>query len=115
MPQRGRVMWAQILDVGDFEAGARDLVDYLRQMRQRAAGKHKAVDELAAGRALRRAVAVARRDTVIERRAARLQQSCDRLEIQRQIGDADMLVHADRDDLVEAAALRHIAIILTAD
>src|SRR5215472_768978 len=51
---------------------------------------------------------------MIKDNAARLQQPRDCAEIERQVGDADMLVHTDRDDLVEDRFAGDIAIILAA-
>src|ERR1700722_9670721 len=45
----------------------------------------------------------AQRDRVVEVQAARLQQAIDCLEIGWMVGDADVLEHADRSDLVKAA------------
>jgi hypothetical protein len=39
---------------------------------------------------------------VVEVQAARFQQAIDRLEIGRMVGDADVLEHADRSNLVKA-------------
>ena len=51
---------------------------------------------------------------MIEGDAARFQQPRDCAEIERQVGDADMLIHADRDDLVEDRLAGNVAIILAA-
>jgi len=78
-------MWAQILYVEEFQAGAGDLVKHPRDVRHLAAGKDEPVDEFAVWRALRVSVAVGGRDPVIERDPARPKQARDRTEICRQV------------------------------
>ena len=84
-------------------------------MRHLAAREYELVDELTAGWALRYSITVNGSDAVIEGKATGPQESRDRFEIERQIGDADMLVHSDRDDLVENRLSRNFAVVPTAD
>lgn len=71
--------------------------------------------ELAARRPLRVAIAIGGGDAVVERDATRPQQPRDCPEIRRRVRDADILVHADRDDLVVQHLPRYFAVILAAD
>ena len=73
-------------------------------------GKHVAIDELAGAMAHRPAIEMARGDAVVEycHPDALYEQP---LAVQRQIGVADVLEHADADHLVEALVLRQVAVI----
>ena len=55
-----RVVQAQIFDIENFETGAGHLIERTRDVRYLAAGKRKAVDELATRRAMGAALAVSR-------------------------------------------------------
>src|SRR5579875_262037 len=84
-------------------------------MRQLAAREDVTVDESAACGTGTCAGRIGGRDSVVEKKAVFLEQAEQLGEIERAVGAADMLVHADRYDLVEGLAVRDVAIILEPD
>src|SRR6185437_10510770 len=109
------IMRPQRFDIEDLKTLARHLRDYPRDVRQLAAGKDIAIDEAGTGWTLRTVVRITGGDAVIERDTARFEQPPDRAEIERQVGAPDMLVHADRDNLVEGFLAGDVAVILQPD
>jgi len=112
--QSWRVMGAEVFPIYRFQPGTGNFVQHARNVRHFTTGKHEAVDKFAAGRPAGLVVPVTGADPVIEDDATRLQQSRDCAEIKRQVGDADMLIHADRDDFVEDCLSGNVAVILAA-
>src|SRR5690606_4173608 len=109
--QGARVVQAQALDVDDLQAGFADRGADGHQVRQLALGEDVAVDELAGATPDRAAVGVTRGDAVVQHQPAGLYRAEQALTVQRQVGVADVLEHADADHLVETAVLRQVAIV----
>src|SRR5438105_636457 len=99
-------MLAPRFDVVHLESGELEVGDGHGQVIECAAGKDVA-DDPAHGGALSAPEALifprAYRDRMMEVEPARLEQTVDGLEIGCMVGKADVLEHADRGDLVEAA------------
>ena len=100
-------MLAQRLDTADLEPRALECADDVRQRVQLAVGKHVARDERI-GRGRMRDQAG---DPVVQEQPAGPEQSGYRLRIVRELGAADVLVHADAGDLVERP-VEDLAVIL---
>src|SRR5690606_34199363 len=101
----------QAFHIDDFQPGLADAAADAHQMRQLAVRKDVAVDELAGTMPDRATVDVPGGDAVIHHQPARTYGVEQPLAVQRQVGVADVLEHADADDLVETAILRQIPVI----
>src|SRR5690606_37658907 len=96
-----RVMRAQVLGVDEFQSAGRNLFDDAGKRRQLTSWKNMALDKLAAGWRFGATIRTTQRNAMVKNGTTRFQQSDDRGEIEREVGKANVLVHAHGDHLVE--------------